>query len=140
MCRHDDVTSSTHESDANTALVNILVVVCVSITLLALIIVIILILLCLRKRNFKTKQQLQVVENVAYNCHDCEIKTEKNIAYRAVNKDVVSTSNGSCTVPTKIAASIYADYEPVQDSSNCATYESCIAETTLEYDYPRVEN
>ena len=148
MCR--DVTE-----ESATGTFHVSIAAGVSVSLLALIVVTvvaILVLLCLRRRKVKT----ELVDNVAYNSHssECKIKTDSNIAYHTVNNDDavtatnaanaavpptsgdndvdIVTSTNEAYVPTDVATSVNAVYEPV--NSDSATYY-----VTGDVEYPRRE-
>ena len=108
-----------------------------------------------RKRKGK---QTKLVDNVAYNTHDCEIKTGTNEAYNAVDTNIITATNAAYAdtsvqskqtgavnittttneayVATGVTLSVNPVYETVQtdDDNTTVTAE---ADTTLEYDYPR---
>ena len=112
----------------------IIVTVTVTICLLLLTatIVLALVLLCLRRRKHKP----EIVDNVAYNCHECEISTTDNAAYDDITNRIVTATNAAASVPstsgendvdiatsknaayipTNIAISVNADYEPVTNN------------------------
>ena len=109
------------------------VTVTVCFLLLTATIVLILALLWVRRRKHKP----EIVDNVAYNCHEREINTTDNAAYHAITNRIVTATNAAASVPstsgendvdivtstnaayipTNIAVSVNADYEPVTNNS-----------------------
>ena len=117
------------------------------VTLLLVVIVtcVVILLLCVRHTRTKTPQP---TENVAYNIHNDEIKTDTNEAYGTVDSDVVATTNPAYAtirapttgcqsediidtstnvayLPTTISTSDNPAYIPVEDNRD----------NTLTYDY-----
>ena len=132
MCTYYDTTNSAQSADINTA--NILAICGVTVLLLIIAtVVVILVLVWLKRRKIK----IGLVGNTD------NIKTATNAAY-AVNTVPATSGDNDVDIQTKLNEAYtptdISGYEPVHTSNDCATYESVVAEASLEYDYPRQEN
>ena len=72
------------------------VTVTISFLLLTATIVLVLALLWVRRRKHKP----EIVDNVAYNCHEREMNTTDNAAYHAITNRIVTATNAAASVPS----------------------------------------
>ena len=117
----------------------------VILTVLVLSVLLIVIVWMRRRRRRRKKKTPQLTNNVAYNIHDHEIKTDGNEAYGTVDNDVATTNlaygttsgSGQRDISTSTnEAYIYTD---ISTSDNPAYVSAQVSGThTLVYDYATV--
>ena len=96
----------------------------------------VLALLWVRRRKHKP----EIVDNVAYNCHEREINTTDNAAYDAITNRIVTATNAAARVPStsgeNVTTSKNAAYIPTNIAVSVnADYESVTNNSLEEYDY-----
>ena len=128
----------------------------VSVALLIIIsatLLVVILLLWFRKER---RKQTKLVDNVAYNIHDCEIKNDANEAYNAVETNVITTTNAAYTATSVqstqmsvvdvttvtneayLAAGFSSSTNPAYGTAQIGDDSTgAEADTILEYDYPR---